>query len=260
MRLDSLVLTAGARTSADGRVVAIGGKVTFEPPLPVALAAWFPGHEPAPRASHLGVAVEGVDTAALARRREKDGAVEGWAHLSGVWLGDRLQVEAQEPKHPVTFEHRRSVDWRHPPGSAPAGGWPHGPEDDNFDLADQRFDGGDGLIVALAQFRPSPTQVVLVIAASDPAQAERELRPRFGSRLCVVASRWTRRQVDAVRVAAAAHMSDWQLYYCGETVTEDGQAIVTIGATRVGAELLEWAAAIPGGLLGVDAWLSPDSG
>ena len=171
--------------------------VTFEPPLPVPLAGYLPGRQPVQPASPLGVRVDDADLDLLARSRERDGAVEGWAKLSGMWLGDRLQVEAQQPKDPIDFDnHRTMPDWSHPPCSPPRDGWPHGPTDENLDVGEFRDLRGhwpvDGPIVALTLFRPSPTQVVAVVAAHDPDQVEMLLRLRLGARLCVVPSKWTR--------------------------------------------------------------------
>ncbi|MDQ1485340.1 MAG: hypothetical protein QOJ62_1033, partial [Actinomycetota bacterium] len=173
MGSDLIVLRAGGRTRADGRVVAAGGAITFEPPLPTPLVGYLPGQDPVRPASSVGVPVEGVDLNLLARRHEKDGAIEGWAHISGVWSGDRLRVDAQRPKDPIDFDNRRPLpDWASPPCPPPPGGWPHGLRDENLDIEDLRDAYGhwpaDGPIVALTLFRPGPTQVVAVVAASDP--------------------------------------------------------------------------------------------
>jgi hypothetical protein len=77
--LDRLLLRDGDRVFACGRVVARGEECWFEPPLPFRLPLFPPRHEPAPEPSGLGVRVEGVDLERLTRRRQKDGASEGWA-------------------------------------------------------------------------------------------------------------------------------------------------------------------------------------
>jgi hypothetical protein len=66
-----------------------------------------------------------------------------------------------------------------------------------------------------------------------PQQVEAALRPRYGARLCMVRSHWTRRQIDGVigRLRAAWH--DRMIYRCGESTAEDGQAAVTVELTRV---------------------------
>lgn len=75
--MSQLTVAPGARVSAFGRVVSAAGVVWFEPPLPFHPIGYLPGREPAPRPSVLGVAIPGVDLAALLEPREKDGALEG---------------------------------------------------------------------------------------------------------------------------------------------------------------------------------------
>ena len=89
-----LLLEEDDRCVAFGRVVDVSGQTTFEPPLAMALPHYRLGQTPAPRPSGLGVAVRGVDSTRLLDRREKDGASEGWATLTGRWREDELAVVA----------------------------------------------------------------------------------------------------------------------------------------------------------------------
>lgn len=113
-----LILADGCRTEASGRVIAVDGEMWFDPPLPKRAMRYLPGHEPAPQPSGLGVRVENVDVDGLERRREKDAAVEGWAHLAGVWRNERLVVGEQSG--PRFGPRGRAIDAA---GPVPPGGW-----------------------------------------------------------------------------------------------------------------------------------------
>ena len=149
-----------------------------------------------------------------------------------------------------------------PPCPPPAGGWVRGvnggqPDNLDFDLGTLQ---STGAAVTVAQFRPGPGQVVLVVAAADEDAVERWLRPQLGSRLCVVPSRWARSQLDAVTAVLRDHWQDWTLGSSGEGVGDDGQARVSAGAFRVLPELAAWAGTLPDGLLLVDPVLTPAPG
>jgi hypothetical protein len=251
--LDHALLVDGVIAGATGRVFSDGVTVMFEPPLPVPLVGYLPGTEPPPRPSHLGVAVAGVDLDVLDRRREKSGAIEGWAHLSGVWQDETLVVHTQGP--PVFPAGSVSPRWSMPPCPPPPGGWPHGVVDENLDAGGVQE--SDASITALAQFRPSSTQVVLVIASTEPARVRAELRSRFGPRLCVVASQWTKAQVHDAAAKLRTKMDHWQIYVTGETVTEDGQTLVQADSVRVVQEMVDWARPLPDGLVNITPWLAP---
>lgn len=115
-------------------------------------------------------------------------------------------------------------------------------------------------MVAWTVFRPSRTQAVLVVAATEPERVEAALRPHYGRALCVVRSRWTPEQVTAVRESLRAGMRTWNVYTFGDTATGDGQLLVTAKAVRVVPALASWAAGVPAGLLHVNTWLAPTAG
>ena len=243
----------GAIAAATGRVFSDGATMMFEPPLPVTLPLYAPGNEPPPWPVHMGVSVVGVDLDALDRRREKSGAIEGWAHLSGVWQNATLVVHTQEP--PVFPVGDTSSQWSVPPGPPPPGGWPHGTADENLDAGDLHE--LDDSITALALFRPSPTQVVLVVASTEPSRVRAQLQSRFGPRLCVIESRWTKAQVRDAATHLCTNMDRWQIYQTGETVTEDGQTLVQAHTVRVIPEMIDWARLLPDGLVNIIPWLAP---
>jgi hypothetical protein len=250
--LRPLMLREGCPVSASGRVIAIDDQVWFEPPLPVRLVGYAPGHEPAPTWSGLGVRVRGVDLDDLDRRRLKDGALEGWAQLIGHWTGAELAVDEQDaPSWPV----RPGPRWDSPPCEPPTGGWPHGRREENLEPPPELE--GDAAVVGVAMARPSPTQVVLVVVSTEPDRTRGQLGARYQSRLCVVASRWTRAQVQGVQAQLEARMGGWQVYQTGQTVGEDFQIRFEVEAVQVVAKFAEWASTVPDGLLQLQAWLFP---
>jgi hypothetical protein len=205
-----------------------------------------------PRASRYAVPVVGIDPARLDRRRVTSGAFDGWATLTGTWRQDRLLVERQEPRERA---QRSAPRWSRPPCPPPRGGWPTGGPNENIQVP------GDILatlaITSVAMFRPSVHQAVLVVAAEEPAEAETVLRPICGDRLCVVRSRWTARQVEEAGGRLREQMSAWLIYGTGQSVSEDGQAVVTAELTRVLPTLARWADTVAEGLLSLTPWLVP---
>ena len=112
-----------------------------------------------------------------------------------------------------------------------------------------------GAAVAVTIFRPSHDQEVPVIAAADPHAVDARLRPHLGELLCVVASRWTRPQLDAVRDHLRARREAWNIYLSGEFTTEDGQPYMSAQLTCVLPEVAPWAVSLPIGILSLDPWL-----
>lgn len=118
MNLSDLVLDDGTVTRAQGRVVAYEGMTWFEP------TGWFNhvlypvGGEPPPRPTGYGVPVLGVDTDTLLRRQEKEGGIEGYATLAGIWAEEALVVSHQAapgllPEHSADRPPRPPQTWPH---------------------------------------------------------------------------------------------------------------------------------------------------
>jgi hypothetical protein len=270
MDFASLIIREGDRVTASGRVVRNETGDWFEPPVPVA-ATWslFRSVRPAWPGSVRIVGANFDDELKLWGRFERDGAVEGYAMLTGVWTASHLRVEhqtlpgRQHPKIP-----NRTV----PPCPPPQGGWPHQtwvysikevqtgeyPAAQyvglDYDLGDLRE---TGAAVIMTTFRPSEDQAVLVVAAADPEAVEAHLRPQLGQLLCVIPSKWTKAELEAVRAHLHAHHDDWNLYaWGGYTSTEDGQALITARLTQMLPEIATWAASLPAGILDLEPWLT----
>lgn len=254
MDFDALVLRDGDRVTATGRVVRNETGDWFQPRLPVRLPGGVPRR--VKPVWHGAVRVTGADVDQLGDRFERDGAVEGFATLTGIWSAEQLQVDHQaRPERP----HPQPRRWVLPPCPAPEGGWPHltrglGDLNLHFDLGDLKE---TGAIVAVTVFRPSEDQAVLVVAATDAATAEAQLRPQLGQLLCVTPSKWSRAELDAVRAHLHAHREAWNLYEWGGSTTGDGQAQVAASLTRMLPEIAAWAATRPSGILALEPWLNP---
>jgi len=182
--------------------------------------------------------------------------VEGFGRLTGIWSGDQLRVEQQaaEPCPPARF-----VPLVTPPCPPPDGGWPyvvwsHGDKNLDFDLGDLRE---TGAVVGLSVFRPSENQAVLVVAAAEMDAVEARLRPQLGELLCVVRSRWTRAELEAVRGYLHARHDEWKLYMWGESVGADGQACMIAELTLMTPLIAGWAVSVPSGILALEPWLTP---
>ena len=135
-----------------------------------------------------------------------------------------------------------------PPGPAPPGGWPvrrDGTEADDVGVIDVDHLSGTGAATMVAVFRPGPNQAVLVVTAVDIAAVEAQLRPRLRDRLCVVASRWTREQLDEVTGQVRDRAERWGVHGTGRSCDERAQPFVTVELVRVTDEIASWAETQP---------------
>lgn len=247
VNFDGLVVRDGDLVTALGRLVRNRAGDWFEPPV------WVAAVGGGPRAirpvSPVALRVAGADFDELAMRFEDDGAVEGDATLTGIWSAGRLQVQHQASPGPRNAPVPR---WVTPPCPAPAGGWTRHGGRLRFDMNDLPGTGG---VVTVTVFRPGPDQEVLVVAAADPDAAEVWLRPQFGARLCIVASKWTTAELDAVRAHLHTRHRAWNIWQLGRSAGEDGQACIAAKLTRVSPEIALWAASLPAGIVSLDPWL-----
>jgi hypothetical protein len=247
----SLVFGVQDRIHGWGRLVRTGSGDWFEPPIPVDLGWTGRLREP----SRYAIPVDGADFDDVELRREIDDVLEGHTRIHGRWSGDRISIGRQTGDRPELDMPR----WSEPPCPPPAGGWPRGT--DEYGHLD--FDGGDleetGAAVSVVLFRPGPLQLVLVVAANDVAAVEAHLRPQLANRLCVVASRWTRAQLDEVQGHLGERWERWGVYTTGRTCDEQAQATVTAELVRVTDEIARWADPLPAGLLTLRPCLVPES-
>jgi hypothetical protein len=256
MDVDGLVVREGDRAAATGRLVRNGLGDWFEPALPIAGPG---GPERRVRPVWKGaVRVAGADFGAVAARFEQDGSVEGWAAVTGTWSGEQLRVGRQDAPVPEPAAHAR---WVTPPCPPPEGGWPATECRGDIELS---YDPGDlagtGAATAITLFHPGKNQAVLVVAAADLAAVEARLRPQLGKSLCVVPSRWTQDQLDAVRDHLDQRWQHWNLLRLGPQHAEDGQAHIAAGLVRVLPEIAVWAASPPSGIVALEPWLTPVRG
>lgn len=243
-----MVLRDGDLVSASGRLVRQRATDWFEPPLPVAAIG---GPRVVRPPSPVAVRVVGADFSTLSGRFKDSGAVEGFATLTGIWSAGQLDVREQTAPLPRIDRVPR---WVRPPCQPPEGGWPPARGHLRFDMSDVQ---DVEAVVQVTVFRPGPGQEVLVVAATDPAAVEAMLRPRLGPRLCLVPSRWTKAELDAVRRHLHARHRSWNLLRLGQSADEDGQAYIGVELARVSPETASWAASMPTGILSLDPWLRP---
>ena len=253
MEVSDLILKPNDRCVSFGRLVRIGEAVTFEPPLTRPAIAYAPGREPPPRPSGLALPITGIDMAQVLDRREKDGAIEGWATIDAIWNDDNLRAVAQRPERPHIDQH---PGWTEPPCPPPDNGWPSG---DAFMLPPElhRELDSDGLVLNMTLFHPKRAGPVLVIAASDPHDVTARLGTFASSRICVVQSRYTRDEISQVRQELRARFNEWRCFRSGQTSSADGQIRFEVAVVRVVPEFARWALNASEGLVKARAWLSP---
>jgi hypothetical protein len=252
--------TGAADLTATGRVVQVPGK----PPRACASTPVFGvGYavRPAPVWCELGVDVQGVDLATLDEKFEKDGAVEGYATLTGHLEADILVVTKQEPRQdaaPPPFTIAPCV--------APPGGWRDYGHDTNPDVAAAQAYAAahPDLVAEVAISRPTKTQAVpYLLTWGDPEPVRESLRSSYGDQMCVQHSRWTKEQVMSA-VAEFTHdvVSSQGIYAygSGHSLTNDGQLKVDVEAVRSTPQLEAIVARHPAGLIKIDYWLHPVTG
>jgi hypothetical protein len=251
--VSDLVLRPGDRCRTFGRLVRVGDLVTFEPPMTRAMPAYPAGREPAPQPSPPGMPITGINLTDVLDRREKDGAIEGWATVECVWNADTLHAIEQRAERPPVIHHPR---WTEPPCPPPADGWPGGhafmlPPELHHELA------AAGLSLNMTLFHPTGSGPVLVIAASDPDAVIARLGTFATPRICVVQSRYSRAEIVDMRQELQARFIDRRSFGSGQTSSADGQIRFFVQVVRVVPELAAWAANVSEGLLEVHAWLAP---
>jgi hypothetical protein len=249
---DGLVVREGDQVVATGRLVRNDRGDWLEP------AGWSWGQAGLERRVRPvwrgAVRVAGADFDAVARRFEKDGLVEGWATVTGIWSGEQIRAERQDTPVRTPAAHPQ---WGAPPCPPPPDGWPVTRRRGDIELS---YDLGDladtGAATAITLFHPGPDQAVLVIAAADLAAVEARLRPQLGASLCVVPSRWAKHELDAVHDHLLQHWEQWNLLRFAPQHGEDGQSHIVASLGWVLPEIATWSASLPSGILALEPWLT----
>ena len=255
------VLRDGDRVHAVGQVVSVPHRpVRFCAPVAEALLGDTGGQEPAPQYCPVGVDLVGANLAMLSDRREKDGAIEGRADITGVYRAGAVTVSTQAtpPTPGITAPAPDS-----PPCPAPAGGWPRGPRGENIDTAAASSYAArhPGSVQQIAMLRPSENQVVgLVLSTGNPATIQAALQAPMRNRVCVIRTRYTKAQIAATSTAfrfgspvmKAAHVDG-----TGHGLSHDGQPTFVVELPIVTRSVADLADRQPAGLVVLDAWLTP---
>lgn len=249
MTARALVYVAGDRVRARGYLTVDADGQWLEFPQTVSIASMG---QASARSEHA-LQVVGVDVDAVPTQYADNGTRPGVVTVTGTWDGQALHVAQQSPVLPEGMVDA-SVElpsWALPPCAAPAGGWPlasDGRPDQNLS-----YSVGDltatGAAVAMVTFRPDRFRAVLVVAATDVERVEAVLGPQLPGRLCVVLSRWTRPQLDAVRNMLIDHRQAWTVDNISERYDQAAQPSISVDLVRVPHELAEWADTLPAGLL-----------
>ena len=252
------IVNDGDVVQAQGRVVAIpGAAARFCAPVPEALIL-----RPFQilRCS-VGVDVTGVDLARLSMRREKDGAVEGYAFLRGVYRHGTLAVFSQG-----AFRVARppSPAWTTPPCPTPDGGWTNLGSDIPGQAQIQAYEKAHpGDITNKVLFRPTSRTMVMVLAADHPS-AVRQALGKDASWYCVLKSRFSSSQIAAAWQAAGRelavgrpeHRTASAVWAVEGRTAADGQLSVSISAMMMTPLLRALVDGQPRGLVSIDPWLT----
>lgn len=250
MNARTLVFEAGDRVTGSGHIVTDADGIWLDLARVIPLT-W------SDRRSNRSVRLIGADLRAVPTQFGPD-TVPGAVTITGIWLGDAIEVESQSPAGRLHAAPPPGTarEWTTPPCPPPDGGWPRGKPNQNLDL-----DLGDlqtsGAAVTVVTFRPSPEQAVIVVAATDIHAVETVLRPQLPDRLCVVPSRWTPAQLDEAQAHFDHHHADWALDTWGKSADEHAQPFIEVHLLKVTAEIAGWADTLPDGLLKLVPSLTP---
>lgn len=205
--------------------------------------------------SHRSFRIVCADPTAVPTETDESTAA-GSIGITGVWHDDLVEVVTQTSDRPP--REPGGPWWEVRPCPPPPGGWPCGRTDEElgFDL-EALF--SSGVVVTAVPFRPSPDQVVLVVAASDVAAAAAPLAVQLPGRFCVVASRYSKELVDDVAATLRANARSWQLevWSGGPRVDDEGQPYLRVSLFRVSAAMAAWADTLPDGVLRLRPAITP---
>lgn len=251
-----MVFVVGDRVTGWGEIRSDDDGVWFDPPHAIPLIRLPPGQRL--RRSDNAIRLLNYDPGASTART---GSVDGsqWSTVTGIWVGDAIKVLSQRPLAPTDRYGEPSFpDWTVPPCSAPDGGWPSGTQQDLMELELSDLRASENCVTTVT-YRPREDSVVLVVAVTDVAAAEAQWRPVVGPRLCLVRSRWSKRQLEEVTDVLRAGWQRWAISMISRPVDDQAQSSVDTEVLRVLPDLARWAARLPDGILEVRATLIPAS-
>jgi hypothetical protein len=214
----SLVVRDGDTAEASGVVIAKPGEpVQFCPQLPIADVG---GGNSQPSCGGLAITVTGANLDQLTDRKLSGSTISGSALLRGIYRDGGLRVTQQSaPPPPV----RPGPDAGLPdvltktPCAPPAGGWKGQPSNTAIGtyLAEQsdQFNGMGINYPKSAVWDPKNvgynTWVVVVgVSSGDVAQAQAELRAKFGGNICAVRVAFTAAEQQQAKRAVDALFDD----------------------------------------------------
>ncbi|WP_112244065.1 hypothetical protein [Kribbella monticola] len=206
-RKHPLQVRIGDRVQVDGQVVAAPGKpVVYCFPVVTSLPA-IVGQGPQPAKCEQGaeLPVTGVDVDRLSDLSTVQGVKAGFAHLEGIWGGDKFTVDKQGPVV------RAADPGPKVPCAAPPGGWKPGYSDDLVTPAVAAFvDGRPNQLQELSFGSPTalpagggtpggPSVLIIGVAHGDLAQIRQLLTPLVKGNLCVTRVKLSKTEVDKLR-------------------------------------------------------------
>jgi hypothetical protein len=114
----------------------------------------------------------------------------------------------------------------------------------------------EGRLLQYARVRSASGEVV-VVSAVDVEPVEAILRPLLGDSLVVVPSPWSRRDLDAVQEILLQETDTAGIVMVGEGMDPQGHVQAVTWVRHVTPGLEEGLAALPQGILALEAWLVP---
>ena len=244
MSIEQLIFDHGDRVRCWGYLVWADDGCWLELARAVALVPQPPGSH-----SDIAVRLTGDGLNGLAKRGDDPYHVE----VVGIWSDDA--TIAVESWRDYEYEDTdTNPSWTDPPCPAPPEGWSRG----NRRAYDMGKLETDGIAVTRVNFRPTPRQEIVVIAATDVEAVIKQLGPQLPNRLCVVQSRFTKEQLDGAFTVLDEHWEQWRLESStADAVDAAAQPFVQATALRVTPEMAAWMSTLAPGLLDLTASIVP---
>lgn len=107
----------------------------------------------------------------------------------------------------------------------------------------------EGAIVSRKVVSVGPGRTVMAVAATDPAQVERLLRPSYGRHVRVWQSRWSQQTFWQATDELNSNFERWDLMTVGDQLGPEGQSVVVASTVRLLPEMITWLAAYQPGMV-----------